>query len=97
MRFGLLWRHDDLRVLARNASYSAAFIASVISWEFNSAKAALTLRTERRATKAQDEITFPVPWNRPVGRFGRTLKIQLHDPIGPEHARSSWTGLRHRA
>src|SRR5918995_1043565 len=33
----------------------------------------LNQRSNRRAAKAQDEVSFPVPWHRPIGRFGRTL------------------------
>ena len=34
---------------------------------------ALDQCADRRAAKAQDEVSFPVPWHRPIGRFGRTL------------------------
>ena len=37
------------------------------------ARRALDQRADRRAAKAQDEVSFPVPWHRPIGRFGRTL------------------------
>src|SRR5829696_9960896 len=34
---------------------------------------ALNQRSNRRAAKAQNEVAFPVPWHRPIDRFGRTL------------------------